>query len=195
MLFYVVNVCAIYGKCVKLNQFFIFTNTNALKLIEFYAKQEDKQVKMNQNTSVPDEFDLVYESDPTKYDSITNMTFAEAMEIGLFNKRMMNGRNELTDYERSRICDMFRKKIIYQAGILYSMIYETDSNSVTFGKQLTLTPEQTKAAEEYKKKHESLVLKYTFSGGFTTTYNASGRFVKEYRLVNWRDSEGRVGWK
>jgi hypothetical protein len=166
-----------------------------VKLIKFYVNQEDKQVKMYQNTSVPDEFDLVYTSDPTKYDSITNMTFAEAMEIGLFNKSMMTGRTELTEYERSRIADMFRKKIIYQAGVLYRMIYETDSNSATFGKQLTLTPEQTKAAEEYKNKHESLVLKYMFSVGFTTTYNSDGRFVKEYRLVNWRDEEGRVGWK
>lgn len=150
---------------------------------------------MYQNTSVPDEFDLVYTSDPTEYDSITNMTFAEAMEIGLFNKRAMLGRTELTDYDRSRISDLFRKKMIYQAGVLYRMLYDTDRGSKTFGTQLTLTPDQKKIAEEYKKKHESLVIKYRLSQGVTTTYNAGGRFVKEYRLIHWRDREGRVGWK
>lgn len=150
---------------------------------------------MDQNTSVPQEFDYVYASDPTKYDCITKMTFFEAMELGLFNKRAMLGRTELTDYERSRISDLFRKKMIYQAGVLYSMIYDTDSNSRTFGKPLSLTPEQKKTAEEYKKKHESLILKYRFSQGLTTAYNSDGRFIKEYRLVHWRDREGRVGWK
>jgi hypothetical protein len=150
---------------------------------------------MDQNTSVPHDFDVVYESDPTNYESIINMTFAEAMEIGLFTKRLMIGRTELTDYERSRISDLFRKKMIYQAGVLYSMIYDTGTNSGTFGKPLSLTMEQKKEAEEYKKKHESLILKYRFSQGLTTTYNADGRFIKEYRLVHWRDREGRVGWK
>lgn len=150
---------------------------------------------MYQNTSVPKEFDDVYASDPTNYESINNMTFAEAMEIGLFTKRLMAGRTGLTDYERSRISDLFRKKMIYQAGVLYSMIYDTDSNSRTFGKPLSLTPERKKTVEEYKKKHESLILKYKFSQGLTTAYNEDGRFIKEYRLVHWRDREGRVGWK
>ena len=150
---------------------------------------------MDQNTSVPKEFDVVYASDPTNYDSINNMTLAEAMEIGLFTKRLMADRTGLTDYERSRISDLFRKKMIYQAGVLYSMIYDTDSNSRTFGKPLSLTPERKKTAEEYKKKHESLVLKYRFSQGLTTTYNSDGRFIKEYRLIHWRDREGRVGWR
>ena len=150
---------------------------------------------MDQNTSVPKEFDVVYASDPTNYESINNMTFAEAMEVGLFTKRLMAGITKLTDYERSRISDLFRKKMIYQAGVLYSMIYDTDPGSRTFGKLLPLTKEEKKAVEEYKKKHESLILKYKFSQGLTTTYNAEGRFVKEYRLVHWRDREGRVGWK
>jgi hypothetical protein len=75
------------------------------------------------------------------------------------------------------------------------MIYDTDPGSRTFGKPLPLTTEEKKVVEEYKKKHESLILKYRFSQGLTTTYNAEGRFVKEYRLVHWRDREGRVGWK
>jgi len=154
---------------------------------------------MNQleiDVSLPDEFDYIYASDPTEYDLLSNMTFTEAMEIGIFNKHTMLGRTDLTNYDRSRISDLFRKKIIYQAGFLYSMIYDTDANSRFFGERLTLTTEQKNKAEEYKKKHESLVLKYRFSQGLTTTtYNADGRFVKEYRLVNWRDREGRIGWK
>ena len=153
---------------------------------------------MNQleiDVSLPDEFDDIYASDPTEYDLLSNMTFTEAMEIGIFNKRTMLGRTDLTNYDRSRISDLFRKKMIYQAGVLYSMIYDTDINSRFLGERLTLTTEQKNKAEEYKKKHESLVLKYRFSQGLTTTYNADGRFVKEYRLVNWRDREGRIGWK
>jgi hypothetical protein len=150
---------------------------------------------MDQPESTPAEFEVVYASDPTKYDLLTNMSFSEAMEIGLFNKRVMTGRTNLTDYERSRISDLFRKKIMYQAGVLYSMTHDTNTMSGTFGKRLKLTPEQNTSVEEYKKKHESLVIKYRFSQGLTTTYNADGRFVKEYRLVHWRDREGRVGWK
>ena len=150
---------------------------------------------MDQNVFMPEEFDAIYSSDPTEYDRLTNMTLDEAMGIGLFNKRMMRGRTELTDYERLRISDLFRKKMMYQAGVLYSMTYDTNSTSGTFRKQLKLTSEQKTRAEDYKKKHESLVLKYRFSQGLTTTYNPEGRFVKEYRLVHWRDREGRVGWK
>lgn len=147
------------------------------------------------DVSMPDEFDAVYSSDPTKYESITKMTFSEAMKIGLFNKHTMINRRELTDYDRSRIPDLLRKKIIYQAGVLYSITYNTDTKSPSFGTRLTLTLENKNTAEEYKRKHESLVLKYRFSQGCTTTYNTDGRFVKEYRLVNWRDREGRIGWK
>lgn len=150
---------------------------------------------MDQYESLPAELEVVYASDPTKYDLLTNMSFDEAMEIGLFNKRFMAGRTELTDCERSRIPDLFRKKMIYQAGVLYSMTHDTNTMSGTFGKPLRLTHEQKTSVEEYKKRHESLVLKYKFSQGLATTYNADGRFVKEYRLVHWRDREGRVGWK
>ena len=150
---------------------------------------------MDRYESTSTELDVVYASDPTKYDLLTNMSFNEAMEIGIFNKRLMAGRTELTDYERSRIPELFRKKIIYQAGVLYSTTHDTNTMNRTFRKPLSLTPEQKARVEEYKKKHESLVLKYKFSQGLTTTYNADGRFVKEYRLVHWRDREGRVGWK
>jgi hypothetical protein len=150
---------------------------------------------MDQYESTSAELEVVYADDPTKYDQLTNMTFDEAMEIGLFSKRLMAGRTELTDYERSRISDLFRKKMICQAGVLYNMTHDTNTENGTFGKRLPLTPEQKTSVEEYKKKHESLVLKYKLSQGLTTTYNADGRFVKEYRLVHWRDREGRVGWK
>ena len=150
---------------------------------------------MDQNTSVPKDFDVVYAYDPTDYYAISNMTFDEAMEIGLFRRRDMIGRKELNEYERQRIPWLFKKTIICQAAILYSMIYETDTTSQLFGKQLNLTPENKVKADEFKKKHESLLIKYGFSQGCTTAYNADGRFVKEYRLVNWRDILGRIGWK
>ena len=126
---------------------------------------------------LPTEFNLTFQTDPTTYGDINEM----ATDIGLPSNQ-------------TRDATWFRKKIIQQAGTVYSMVYDTDASSASFGHKLKLTPDKKLAAEKYKQMHEAAVLKYSFSHGFTTTYNADGRFVREYRLINWRDREGRVGW-
>ena len=126
---------------------------------------------------LPAEFNVTFSTDPTTYGDINEM----AIDIGSPSKQMRDAK-------------WFRKKILQQAGTVYSMVYDTDLRSASFGRKLKLTPERKLAVDKYKRMHETAVLKYSFSHGFTTSYDANGRFVREYRLINWRDREGRVGW-
>ena len=76
---------------------------------------------------------------------------------------------------------------------MYSKVYDNKCSSQT---SLELTPKKQKQADDYRIRFESAVLKFKYAPKYTTYRDpTTGAFVRSYKLLNWRDREGRVGWR
>ena len=139
-------------------------------------------------------FDHNFNSDPTDWVGIRNMSFADAKELGLLSD---SGRDR-TDFLAGETEDLsyhFQKRLPQQAGILYSKVYDNKRGSATFGQLLELTPKKQEQADNYRLRFEAAVLKFKYAPKYTTSLDANGKVVRNYKLLNWRDREGRIGWR
>jgi hypothetical protein len=138
------------------------------------------------------QFELSYRTDPTDWAGIRNMSFADAKELGLLNDSG-RGRNEFLAGESDCLCYRLQKRLPQQAGIMYSKVYDKKCSSPTF---LELTPKKQKQADDYRLRFESAVLKFKYAPKYTTYRDpTTGVFVRSYKLLDWRDREGRIGWR
>jgi hypothetical protein len=138
------------------------------------------------------QFELSYRTDPTDWAGIRNMSFADAKELGLLNDSG-RGRDEFLAGESDCLCYRLQKRLPQQAGIMYSKVYDKKCSSQTF---LELTPKKQKQADDYRIRFESAVLKFKYAPKYTTYRDpTTGVFVRSYKLLDWRDREGRIGWR
>ena len=139
-------------------------------------------------------FDRNFNSDPTDWAGIRNMSFADAKEFGLLNDSG-RGRSEFLVGESEHLCSRLQTRLPQQAGIMYSKVYDNKRGSATFGQLLELTPKKQQQADNYRIRFEAAVLKFQYAPKYTTSLDANGKVVRNYKLLNWRDREGRVGWR
>ena len=152
----------------------------------------NNQHKMETTTTTM--FDIVFHSDPTDWAGIRNMSFADAKEFGLLSD---SGRDR-TDFlagETEYLSYHFQKRLPQQAGIMYSKVYDNKRGSPTFGQLLELTSKKQEQADAYRIRFEAAVLKFRYAPKYTTSLGPNGQVVRNYKLLDWRDREGRIGWR
>ena len=140
------------------------------------------------------DFYLNFSSDPTDWNGIRNMSFADAKELGLLSDSG-RGRSDFLAGETEYLSYHFQKRLPQKAGILYSKIYDNKRGSPTFGQLLELTPKKQQQADEYRIRFEAAVLKFRYAPKYTTSLGPNGKVVRNYKLLNWADRESRVGWR